>query len=388
MLKRFLSRQFGSAEEAGLHNDLLKGLPQLASTRPVSELWRLSRVIRDDPMLLKLFSGNSTADILARLDESQWRDFRDRLGRYLDKWGFRYSRELMLTTPTPQEDPEPIIRLLQTYANETGEGPEDLGAQQARIRRAATRRAAERVTPSRWRRWFPVSRAARFRLLLRATQGAIRLRERVRMKQALLYTRLRHVMLITGDVLVRSGQLESRDHIFFLSVDEVQRLLSGTAIVPGATLRTVVLRREQFKRLEAAKPPDSFELPWGEQWSLGVMATQTVEPSSESTLCGVGACGGLVDGTAAVVLDVTEADQLSGGEILVTRQTDPGWASVFFLIKGLVVERGGMLSHGAIIAREYGIPTVVGVPEATRRISSGDKVRVNGGSGIVDLYNK
>ena len=93
----------------------------------------------------------------------------------------------------------------------------------------------------------------------------------------------------------------------------------------------------------------------------------------------------MADGTASVVLDVTEADRVRSGQILVTRQTDPGWAAVFFLIKGLVVERGGMLSHGAIIAREYGIPTVVGVPEATHRIRSGDRLRLNGDSGLVEL---
>ena len=106
---------------------------------------------------------------------------------------------------------------------------------------------------------------------------------------------------------------------------------------------------------------------------------------SESALRGTGACGGMADGTASVVLDVTEADRVCSGQILVTHQTDPGWAAVFFLIKGLVVERGGMLSHGAIIAREYGIPTVVGVPEATHRIRSGDRLRLNGDSGLVEL---
>ena len=85
------------------------------------------------------------------------------------------------------------------------------------------------------------------------------------------------------------------------------------------------------------------------------------------------------------MLDVTEADRVRTGDILVTRQTDPGWAVVFFLIKGLVIERGGMLSHGAIIAREYGIPAVVGAREATRRIQVGDRLRVDGDRGIVEL---
>ena len=85
------------------------------------------------------------------------------------------------------------------------------------------------------------------------------------------------------------------------------------------------------------------------------------------------------------MLEVTEADRVRAGDILVTRQTDPGWATVFFLIKGLVIERGGMLSHGAIIAREYGIPAVVGVPEATQHIRTGDRVRVDGDKGVIEF---
>jgi pyruvate,water dikinase len=102
-------------------------------------------------------------------------------------------------------------------------------------------------------------------------------------------------------------------------------------------------------------------------------------------LQGVSACGGASQGTAHVIEDVAQIGAFRAGEILVTRQTDPGWAAVFFMVKGLVIERGGMLSHGAIIAREYGIPAVVGVEDATRRIRTGDQVRVDGDQGVVEL---
>jgi len=89
-----------------------------------------------------------------------------------------------------------------------------------------------------------------------------------------------------------------------------------------------------------------------------------------------------------VIEDVAGIGAFRSGEILVTRQTDPGWAAVFFMVKGLVIERGGMLSHGAIIAREYGIPAVVGVPGATRRIASGEQVRVDGDHGVIELAGR
>jgi pyruvate,water dikinase len=86
-----------------------------------------------------------------------------------------------------------------------------------------------------------------------------------------------------------------------------------------------------------------------------------------------------------VLRDVTEAARLSQGDVLVTRQTDPGWGPVFFLISGLVIERGGMLSHGAIIAREFGIPCVVGVPDAMSRIDDGAMITVDADKGVVHV---
>ena len=110
-------------------------------------------------------------------------------------------------------------------------------------------------------------------------------------------------------------------------------------------------------------------------------------PVSATGTClrGSGVCGGEATAPAAVLEQVTELHKLSAGDILVTRQTDPGWGPVFPLIKGLIMERGGMLSHGAILAREYGLPTVVGIHQATRRIAPGQIVTVNGDRGLVEF---
>jgi pyruvate,water dikinase len=102
-------------------------------------------------------------------------------------------------------------------------------------------------------------------------------------------------------------------------------------------------------------------------------------------LSGIGACGGQATGTAALLKDLSESHLLSPGEILVTRQTDPGWGPLFFLASGLVLERGGMLSHGAILAREYGLPCVIAAAGATDRIPNGRMVSVDGDLGVVRI---
>jgi pyruvate,water dikinase len=370
---------------AALQNDLLKGMPDLASARPVSALWALACDLRANAHLSERFLSPAADDPIALLSQPEHAAFRLKFERYLDKWGFRYSRELMLTSPTPQEDPLPMIRILQSYLRDTGPGPDVVVAGQAASRLAATIRLESRLSPVAWVRSLPLSTAGRFRLLLRMTQNAIRLRERARMKQALLYTRLRHVALAIGTALVAQQVLVRREDVFFLSVDEVLDLLGETSDTSSVAER-VASRRAAFDACERLQPPDVLHMPEGVSWVPGNATIVSAGSSGESnTLRGVSACGGTFEGPAVVVETVAEIDRIKRGDVLVTRQTDPGWAAVFFLVKGLVIERGGMLSHGAIIAREYGIPAVVGVPNATRRIRDGERIRVNGDLGIVDI---
>jgi phosphohistidine swiveling domain-containing protein len=386
LLKAQLASNLGAGDDVGLHNDLLKGLPGLASSEPVMKLWELAQGLRDDPDLQALFEENDVETIFARLGEPGGRGFRARLDTYLDRWGFRSSGELMLTTPTPHENPLPVLRLLQAYLRETTTSPDAMSRKQAAAREATTAAVAARLTG--WRpghALFPLTRASRFLALLRATQGAIKLRERARMKQALLYTRLRHVALAIGDRLVQRGLFSDRADVFFLTTTEVDDLLADAVLDGESAAARVATRRAEFERFRTQTPPDCLALAPGEQWSAAAGENPATGVQTGDYLRGNSACGGVATGTAAVVLDVAEADRLEAGQILVTRQTDPGWAAVFFLTSGLVIERGGMLSHGAIIAREYGIPAVVGVPDATRLIGNGDKLRVDGDHGIVQL---
>jgi pyruvate,water dikinase len=147
----------------------------------------------------------------------------------------------------------------------------------------------------------------------------------------------------------------------------------------GEIVRT---RADEHARHSAISPPDAFTLDEGESWS----GESVMEDIGVDALRGTAACTGSSTGRATVLRDVTESAQLARGDILVTKQTDPGWGPVFFLISGLVIERGGMLSHGAIIAREFGIPCVVGVKGAMARIPSGSTITVNGNNGTIRVH--
>lgn len=371
-----------------VHHHLLVGLPDLASHEPVERLWDLSRRILADPAAKQLFTACAPAEVAQRMQTApEFAALRADFVEFVERWGFRSSGELMLTQPSPEEDPRTTIALAASYLALDGPSPAERLAAQIAERQAATERVARALTQMAWWRALPWSHAGRFRWLLAATQGAIRLRERARFSQARLYVRLRHVALAIGRQLAASGRLPAVDDVFLFSWQEVESLLTGYAQFPYDLAIEVRRRRQAAQQLAVMRPPDSFELAEGEYLlPTPTTATTVAEvPTGGDELVGTGACGGQLTAVARVLADANEGRQLERGEIVVTRQTDPGWASVFFLAGALVVERGGMLSHGAIIAREFGIPAVVGVAGATARIKSGESLAIDGDRGVVRI---
>ena len=385
-LQRFLARAFPAQDQQALHNTLLKALPDLVSSIPPLKLWELSRMVKADPALHDLFRSTPSAEILAQLEDRRFAGFRAALDEFLENWGFRCSSELMLTVPSFQENPAPVIDLLKSYIAVDGESPADQLRRQADGRVRDTESMLTALRGRRISRLLPFIRQSHAAaVLLRWTQTSIQLRERARLKQALLYSRLRRISLALGAQLVVEGRLAAADDIFYLTADEVELLVSGGEMFPGQTRELVTLRRQGHAELSAMTPPDSMRLPAGAYLETTGARLTAANTDTAGALAGVGACGGRTTARAAILLDVTQSHLLQAGDILVTRQTDPGWGPIFPLISGLVIERGGMLSHGAIIAREFGIPSVVGVKDATRRIQHGGAITVDGDRGLVHL---
>ena len=381
LLQRLLARAFPGRDQQALHNTLLKALPDLVSGMPPLKLWDLSRMIRADRDLWILVEHASATVVLDQVRTNpQFWAFRNVFEEFLESWGFRCSSELMLTAPSFHEEPARVLELLKGYAAKDGESPAQLLERQAAERECQTRDVLRTLRGRSLWLWLVT------RTVLTWTQRSIQLRERARLKQALLYSRLRRVALAMGDRLVEAGRMERPDDIFMLTADEVESLASGSEMFPWHVKSLVALRRRSHAEVRAAIPPDSFELREGEYYNPADCRSEPLQGRPTSGLCtGIAACGGTSTAAAAILIDVTESHKLTAGDILVTRQTDPGWGPIFPLISGLVIERGGMLSHGAIIAREFGIPSVVGVKDATRRIAHGSRITVDGDQGIVCL---
>jgi rifampicin phosphotransferase len=375
-LKILLRRSLPREDQEALHNTLLKALPDLVSGRPAVELWKLSRAIRSNERLAGLFAESDPAVVIATIRrEPEFTAFRGEIDAYVEAWGFRCSAELMLTVPSFQENPAALVPILRAYATSAGESPEDQLSRQRDARIRETRRILRALS---------IPRALVLRALLPWTQRSIQFRERARLKQALLYSRLRRVALAIGRELVADGRVETAEDVFMLTAEELEQLLAGASMFPDHVRALTQLRRDAHRSFAEQRPAETLVLPRGSYVTAAPCEEASISIGTNA-LTGTSACGGRSTGRATVLADVGEAHRLAAGDILVTRQTDPGWGPVFPLISGLIMERGGMLSHGAIIAREFGIPSIVGVNNATRLIPSGSLVCLDGDRGIVRL---
>jgi pyruvate,water dikinase len=212
--------------------------------------------------------------------------------------------------------------------------------------------------------------------LVRVARAGLGLREHPKFTIVRLLGVVRAEVIAAGEQLAARGQLREARDVWLLGCDE---LADGLAD-PSRDLREIVrLRGEQFQRDRTRRPPIAISSD-GEIPSLAGER----EGIPANALPGTGASAGVAEGIARVVTD-PQREVLHAGEILVAQFTDPGWTPLFVHAAGVVTEVGGLMTHGAVVAREYGIPAVVSVDSAVQRIRTGQRIRVDGTQGFVEI---
>lgn len=298
---------------------------------------------------------------------------------HLRRWGDRAAGDLKLEQPTPRQQPwmvldmvRPLVRQGRTVA---GSRAEELAI------RERTERTLRETCPS------PVKRAV-IHALASAQRYCMKVREDTRFCRTELYGLSRRVLYRLGDALADAGHIDSAGDVIDLTVEEVLGAFEGT--LPGSNLRGLVATR-RAERLYYEKLPE----PEPRQVTAAGTALAVPRPlipasqtgPGDNVLRGLGSCGGVVRARAMVALHPTVSPELCRDRILIARQTDPGWLFLMTVAKGLVVERGTLLSHTAITGRLLGVPTVVAVAGATRRIPDGAWVELDGSAGTVRLLD-
>lgn len=350
----------------GEMQDVLRSVPHNPTTEMDLELWALSTRIEPEP-----FRREPVSELvrLYRTGELPPKAQRE-IAAFLREYGHRGVAEIDLGVPRWSEDPAHILGVLANYLRMDGGAdfaPEALFARGAAEAEAATARLVAAA-----RRRGRV-RAAVVRFGLRRTRQVVGLRELPKFYLVKTLAGVRRSLLVVGDHLVTNGVLDAAEDVFFLTPPEIESTLTG-----GDLRELVAGRRAEYEREARRRHVPRVLLSDGTEPEA--LATAAVD----GALIGTAASAGTVTGTARVVLDPVGA-HLEPGEILICPSTDPGWTPLFLTAGGLVMEMGGSMSHGAVVAREYGIPAVVGVPDATHRITTGQQVTVNGAAGTVTI---
>ena len=289
---------------------------------------------------------------------------------YLARFGDRCLEELKLESPTLADDPAPLYHAVGAAA--LREAPT---ASPALLRDQAEARLRDALRGHPFRR-FVFARA------LGLARRRVRDRENLRFERTRVFGRARRIVLAMGEQLVRAGHLDRPRDVFYLEIPELMALAEGTATTHDVRGLAEV-RRAEFARYHAdAAPPDRFR-------TRGALTASPLIPdgapppdTSGRSRDGIGCCAGVVEGPVRVVRD-PRGVTLEPGTILVAERTDPGWILLFPMCAGLVIERGSLLSHSAIVAREMGIPAAVSVEGATGWLADGDRVRLDGATGRV-----
>ncbi|MFE0458604.1 rifamycin-inactivating phosphotransferase [Kitasatospora sp. NPDC058965] len=333
-------------------------------------------VIRPHPEVVAFLRGRTDEDFLDELPKLPGgTGARDAIEAYLDRYGVRCVGEIDLTRPRWRERPGTLLPMLLDHVRNVEPGA---AAQRFEQGRQRARQKEEDVL--RRLRALPdgAAKAAATKRMVDQVRAFIGYREYPKygiVSRSYLY---KQALLAEADGLVRAGVLREREDAFFLTFQEFHQAV-GTQRVDHGLVRQ---RAEDFRAQHALTPPRVLTSD-GEALNGAYRHREAVPADA---LLGLPVSAGTVEGRARVVLDLARAD-LAAGDILVTTFTDPSWSPLFVGIAGLVTEVGGLMTHGAVIAREYGLPAVVAVPDATRLIRDGQRIRLHGTDGYVELLS-
>jgi pyruvate,water dikinase len=366
---RQLSERWLGSELSEIHNELVAGESGIISLEPVQRMREMAGIAAADPRLVHALCISSVDDIEIRIRsvENFYVAYKD----YIDKFGDRCLDELKLESQTLKDNPLPLFRGIGHLAGMTTQLPV------ADFRRSLAEEKVQRVLENR-----PLKKCL-FNQVLRLARARVRDRENLRFERTRVYGRVRSIFLEIGRRLESKKVIADSSDIFYLDVGEITGFVRGTGVM-SRLMPLVRERRKEFAEYAAgAEPPRRFVTCGPAQWPDSIKPQP--ETGSDSGIdCRQGqACSpGLVRGPVRIVRDPRESE-LRSGEILVAQRTDPGWVTIFPLVTGMIMERGSLLSHSAIVARELGIPAVVGVDNACRWLKDGDWVELDGALGTI-----
>ena len=373
MAEKYIKDDFEKA-----HNTLIaQEGNSMISVEPSKYIKKMSLMIKNDKSLkdeIRNIINKNEKSLVEIFKLTQNAEFNSTLNEYMEKFGDRTVHELKLEAPTLREEPLFLIKMIYSLSiteNVQEHAKRNILEEQKKIYDSL------KINPIK-------------KYLLKKTlfyaKKFIRLRENLRYERTKVFGTVRKIMKKMGVHLKNNNLINNEKDVFYLTVDEIFGLVDGS-IIDVDLQKLIELRKEEYKKYETeAILPDRFLTRGflGENFYYEDLTGNS--QLDENTLQGTGCSKGIVKGKVKIVLNPMDT-QVEDGDIVVTKSTDPSWVIVFPLLKGLIVEKGSLLSHSAIISREMNIPAIVGVQGATSILKTGDMVQFDGSTGIIKKLN-
>ena len=379
MIQRLQSLATSAGEGAdGLAMETLRALEGNVTTEMDLVLWQVATTIRADPAGSAAFFASTDERLEQRYLAGDLPPVTQQaLAEFLARYGMRGVGEIDLGRRRWRDDPSTIVRTVRGYLSieDPSRAPDAVFRAGAASAARATDDLAAQLRPR--HRWAPRLREHQVRFLVRHLRAMAGARETPKFTIVQVFGIIRDGLLDSGRDLVAAGVLEAPDDVVFLTVAELERIVVGST--EGLKALVSKRRASNWREQQRRQVPRIIV-------SDGRTMYEGLGPI-EGALSGSPVSPGTAQGRVRVVLDPADG-LLAPGEILVCVGTDPAWTPLFLTAAGLVTEVGGMMTHGAVVAREYGIPAIVGVHEATTRLSTGQLIRIDGTTGLIETLDQ
>ena len=360
-----------------VHNNLMCGAKDIISTEPIQRCLNIATLIQEDSKAKQLFLSKSAQDIHKSLSELS-NEIQKEIKAYIEKFGDRCVGELKLETITYKQNPSAFIQIIKSYVEQGITKHNSHSDIDIKMRNEAEAKVKKALSGKPLKKWM-------FNYFLKRSRTLVSSRENLRYERTRAFGVVRELFCSIGNVFYAEGFIEQPRDIFYLTKEEIFDYIKGTS--SNYNLKELIsLRKKQFAGFEKQTTAERID-------TRGIVYTGNNFYQKRQTnplngdLKGLGCCPGRVRAKVQVVHNPNDVKNLNG-DILVTSSTDPGWVTLFPTASAILVERGSLLSHSAIVSREMGKPCIVGITGLLDTLTTGDEVEMDGSTGEIKIITK
>jgi len=361
-------------EEINIHNDLLCGSRDIISVEPIRRTMAIAKLIISREQSRKLFIKESPYIILIELNKEENETIKESIDNYLRDFGERCIGELKLETTSYTQNPSLFIMILKHYVTNNITPDVNGGDMDTALRKQAEQKVFVQL------KFKPIKRLW-FSFVLGRARALVSNRENLRYERTRAFGIVRKMISGIDAQLVEKKILTNHKDVFYLDLESILNYSENNSTQLANQIRT---NKAKFDAYAMQPDPKERFYTYGYQFEDTFIYSDEKVEAIEGDLQGIGCCPGQIKAKVSVVMDPTNVDSLNG-DILVTRSTDPGWVTLFPSASAIIVERGSLLSHSAIVAREMGIPCIVSVDGLLRTVKTGDEILMDGSTGRIKI---